>query len=85
VLAGIWRLVVHIKAVAKDNFSEKGIKLPGNEVYYTNSLILQVETMLRNKLHCQKVLISFPYHIRFHSGAARPALRQVTSKCPAQA
>ena len=33
------------------------LDLSGNEVYYTNSLILLVDNMLRSKLHHQKVLI----------------------------
>ena len=35
---------------------EKGIelKLPGNEIYYTNALILLVKNMLCCKHHCQK-------------------------------
>jgi hypothetical protein len=33
------------------------LKLSGNEVDYTNSLILLVKNMLCSKLHCQKVLI----------------------------
>ena len=30
------------------------LKLSGNEVYYTNYLILLVESMLCSKLHCQQ-------------------------------
>ena len=33
------------------------LKLSGNEVYYTKSLILLVTNMLCSKLHCQKVFI----------------------------
>ena len=39
--------------------------LPGNEVYYTNSLVLLVKNMLCSKLHYQKYfeLIVFLYKI----------------------
>jgi hypothetical protein len=39
--------------------------LSGNEVYYTNDLILLVKDMLRGKPHCQKgfYLIPSSYHI----------------------
>jgi len=38
---------------------EKGfkLKLSGNEVFYTNSLILLVDNMLCGKVHFEKVLI----------------------------
>jgi hypothetical protein len=45
-------------ATGAENLIEKcfNLKLSGNEVYYTNSLILVVKIMLCSKLHCQKVL-----------------------------
>ena len=42
---------------------KKGIKfkLAGNQVYYTNPLILLVKNLLCRKIHCQKVLIFIPF------------------------
>jgi hypothetical protein len=40
-------------------------KRDGNEVYRTNSLILLAKNMLCSKLHRQKVLIKFPFYIKF--------------------
>ena len=40
------------------------LKLSGNEVYHTNSLIILVKIMLCRKRHCQKVLIWFPFYIK---------------------
>ena len=37
-----------------------------HEIYYMNSLILLGKNVLCSQLHCQKVLISFPFHIRSH-------------------
>ena len=41
------------------------LKTSGNEVYYTNSLILLIKMMLYSKLHCQKLskLKRFSYKI----------------------
>ena len=36
--------------------------LSGNEVYYTNSVIVLVKSILCSKVHCHKVLISFLFH-----------------------
>ena len=46
-------------AVGRGVLFEKGVnlKLSGNEVYYTNTLLLVVKNMLRSKLHYQKVLM----------------------------
>ena len=41
-----------------------GLKLSGNDIYYTNSLILQVKNMLCSKVHGYKVLIQKPFHMR---------------------
>ena len=52
---------------------ESNQKLSGNEVYYTNSLILLVENVLCSKLHCQKGLnlILFSYKIHYATRTCR--------------
>ena len=49
---------IYMKRESNQNFL-------GNEVYYTNCLILLVKSMLCSKLHCQKALIKFPFYMRF--------------------
>ena len=48
-----------------DMKGELNQKPSGNEVCYTNSLISLAKNMLCSKIHCQKVVIQFPFHIRF--------------------
>ena len=45
--------------------TELNQSLSNNEVYYTNSLMSLVKHMLCSKLHCQKVLIQSPFHMRW--------------------
>ena len=40
------------------------LNLSGDEVYYTNSLILLVKNMLCSKLDCQKALIELSFHLK---------------------
>ena len=42
--------------------------LSGNGIHHLNSLILLKKNMLCSKLHCQKVLIEHPFHIRILGG-----------------
>jgi len=39
-------------------------KLFGDEVYYTDFLILLVKNMPCSELHCLKVLIQLPFHVK---------------------
>ena len=45
--------------------SEKAFRLKkiGDEVYYTNSLIVLLKNMLFNKLPCQNILIEKPFRL----------------------
>jgi hypothetical protein len=54
-------------------------ELSGNEVYYTNSLILLVKDMLCSQPRCQKVLNSIPlsYKIQVWSSSMKRGLNNV--------
>ena len=46
----------------KESFN---LELSGNEVYYTNALLLLIKIMLCSKLHCPKVLDCTSFSMRF--------------------
>jgi len=53
-----------LASIKQDRTQKEFQKKSGNEVYYTNSLVLLVKNMQCSELRCQKGFDLIPFHIR---------------------